>query len=275
MKALSCWRWFGIRILGVACLALSATHVQADFVGVGTANGFVWDRPTVSGGPATFQAWESFASTTGPNAPQTVFGAGTGNPSAVTTGTGGSGLGFGGGAGATWNAINAAGVANIFNTSGDSFLTSGGNIYSPTGIVTPRIFVPNNIDNSVGNQIFGSTYLTLQVRTQGSLPDLNSFRLTDPVSGSLVAPRSISVLATQVLGGFGGTLQDTIANFLVAGNADLYQIDFSAGSSSLSLDRVAVDTHYSSTSSIPEPSSLALLSVVAIFGSIRRRIRSC
>lgn len=274
MKVLGYWPWFGIEILRVAYLTLlgiSIAPVEADFIDISIPNGFAWDRPTTTGGPATFQAWETFNSTTGPNVPQTVFGVGAGNASAVTTGSGSGGLGFGGMSGATWNTINASGVANLFDTSANSFVAPSGNIYSPTGIVTPRLLIPNNIDGTVGNQIFGSTYLTLQVRTQGSLPDLNSFRLTDPVSGSLVAPQSVSILATQALGGFGGTLQDTIANFLVSGNADLYQIDFSASSSSLSLDRVAVDTFYSSSSAVPEPSSLALLSVAIGIGFYRRR----
>lgn len=265
--------------LALCFLVLSARFCHADFVTISTLDGYSWNRPTTTGGTATFQAWEAFTSTTGPNAPGTVFGVGTGDPSTVSSGTANNNLGFGGPAGATWNTINSAGVPNAFNTTPvGSFVTSGGNIYSPAGIVTPRIEIPNNIDNLIGNQSTGFTSLILQVRTQGSFPDYNSIRLTDPTSGSLLAPNDITVLATASLGGFGGTLQDTLIRFLnVPGNADLYTIDFAAASSSMSLDRLAVDTFFSnsiiSAPAIPEPNVGILAGVATLVLGYRRRTR--
>jgi hypothetical protein len=259
----------GCFLWSMAALSLLAGAVQADFATVSLVNGDAWDRPTLLGGPATFYAWENFNSPAGPNSPETVSGVGTGSTSTVTMT---SLNGFGGPAGSTWNTIpgNGPATADAFNTGIDSFLT-GGNIYSPTAIVTPRILIPNNIDGISGNQLTGFTVLTVQARTRGNLPDPLSFRLTDPISNSLISPFNFEVLATQVLGGFGGTLQDVRADFYVAGNADLYQIDFSAGSSSMSLDRLSVDTFFSPTA-VPEPSSLLLLAT-STFALVRRRRR--
>jgi hypothetical protein len=249
---------------------------RADFVLDLNVNGHFWNRPTATGGPATFQAWETFASVGGPNAPQTVQGVGTGVGSTVSTGLPNAFLGFGGPAGTVWPTVNAAGTPNAFNsdpTAGmNSFLTSGGNIYSPSAIVSPRITIPNNIDGILGNQIDGVTSFVLQVRTIG-LPDLNSFRLTDPTSGTLLAPVSpiVELGTLSFSSGFGtSTIYDHLVRFQAPGNADLYQIDFTSAGSSLSLDRIAVDTFYS-PNVIPEHSSLALIGIASAVSLLRRK----
>ena len=155
----------------------------------------------------------------------------------------------------------------------NSFLTSGGNIYSPSAIVSPRITIPNNIDGLVGNQLNGVTNIVLQIRTLG-LPELNNIRLTDPVSGTLLSPISpITELGTLSFNnGFGtSTYYDHLVRFQANGNADLYQIDFAAVDTSLSLDRIAVDTFFSPIA-VPEPSSFSLLGL-ASFVIFRRRSR--
>lgn len=283
MKSIVSW-WLvgagrGLAVACCVCMGLYATSpAKADFVLDLNVNGYIWNRPTAVGGAATFQAWETFTSVTGPNAPQTVQGVGTGLGATMSTGVANTMLGFGGPAGSVWTTINAAGLPNAFNSDpaaiANSFLTSGGNIYSPTAIVSPRITIPNNIDGVAGNQIDGVTNFILQIRTLG-LPDLSSFRLTDPVSGTQLTPVSSAVeLGTLSFNnGFGlSTYYDHLVRFQAAGNADVYQIDFTTAETSLSLDRIAVDTFFTPTS-VPEPTSFALL-VLASAIAYRRRNRT-
>ncbi len=255
MNGSSVCRQFAFRsmvALSVAILGASAS--RADFILVSVENGYAWNRPTAVGGNATFQAWETFSSTSGPNAPQRVEGV---NPpsdpllNGMSIGAANSFKGFGGATGAIWNPINAAGTANVFESVDPTnvFLTSGGNIYSPTLSLFPRITIPNNIDGQLGNQIEGTTTIILQVRTIGATPNLNSFLLTDPVSGLQVNPLTapLNIGSLSVSGGPGGTLafNDYLVRFETPGNADLYTIDFASSGSSMSLDRVSVDTFYS------------------------------
>lgn len=264
--------------LAVATL-LSAPTSRADFVLDLNVNGYTWNRPTSTGGSATFQAWETFfGGVSGPNSPQSVQGTGTGLGSSMSTGGANALFGFGGPVGSAWTTINSAGVPNAFNSDpaagANSFLTSGGNIYSPSAIVSPRITIPNNIDGVAGNQINGVTNVVLQIRTIG-LPDLNSIRLTDPVSGTLLSPTSpITELGTLSFNnGFGtSTYYDHLVRFQATGNADLYQIDFTSAGTSLSLDRIAVDTFFS-PSAVPEPTSFALMGFASLI-AFRRRARS-
>ncbi len=117
------------------------------------------------------------------------------------------------------------------------------------------------------------TNFVLQIRTLGR-PDLTSFRLSDPVSGTLLSPISpISELGTLSFNnGFGtSTYYDHLVRFQATGNADFYQIDFTTVETSLSLDRIAVDTFFSPIA-VPEPTSFALMGLASLFLVARRRV---
>jgi hypothetical protein len=153
---------------------------------------------------STYAQWEVFGSTSGPNAPDVGQ--------------------FVGGV--------VAGSFNAFDRGNQSFVTGSGNIYSINGFVRPQVDIPN-----FG---FGSGYVTtvlVQTRT----------------FGFEIAPASVLVngvgavgsteLFRQALGGPGGNLVDTLWRFELAGNAALYTLTFEAGATSMSLDRVAIDTY--------------------------------
>jgi hypothetical protein len=233
-------------------LAVGTLAVQADFFLPTT-----WTRPAASGTNNTFQGWEIFTSATGPNAPQTVPGPAFG------------------GAG-NWAPINPGGTANAFDSNAPgngSFVTGGGNIYNPAGLVAPRAIVPNNIDLTAGTNNAGWTTLVFQLRTQGGVLDINSGRL----NGTIV-PVSVAVPFNQpISGGFGGVVREYWLQFQVPGNADTYQFDIAPLETSVSFDRLAVDTAWNPTaasqgeafleptplSAVPEPATWAMIGLVA------------
>lgn len=239
-----------VRLTLLSCLALVASQARADFI-TPTFDAYGWDRPTVTGGNATFQAWDVFTSVAGPNTPHKV-----------------SGPAFGGSVSDTWTTVNAFGNPNARDTTGSPavFLTSGGNIYSPSVVTLPEVTIPN-----AGGQSAGVTTILLQVRTVGTDLDLNSVKLFDPVSNA-----KLSYISTQEIfrapAGPGGNTVDNLFRFDVAGNASLYTLTFNGLGSSTSLDRVAVDTFYNPTATaVPEPSSLLLAVAVCGLGGWRLR----
>lgn len=137
-----------------------------------------------------------------------------------------------------------------FDSSGGSFVTSSGNIYSfavPTNI---HVIIPSFEDASAA-----STTILLQVRTQGTEADPLSFT----IGGA--APSATEELFRE------GVIVDTLYRWDIAGNAASYEVLFNASGSSMSLDRVAVDTFVN----VPAPGAAALLAIGAIVGMRRRR----
>ncbi|MBX9654394.1 hypothetical protein K2Y11_12335 [bacterium] len=207
------------RFAAVFGLAFSLTSVQAAFV----VPGFRGEANT------TYQEWNIFSSTAGPNAPDVANS-------------------------------NVNGTANVVELSGGAFVTSGGNIYSPTFVTSFSVTVPDfNL---------GSGYITnavIQIRTQGTNVD-NSSVLFNGVSAV-----SATLLHSEVLGGFGGNLEDWEYVFSnVPSNLSLDTITFHAAGSSMSLDRLSVDTQ---AVAVPEVSSFLMIGVAAatVFGIARRR----
>ncbi|MFT3881131.1 MAG: hypothetical protein QM703_15895 [Gemmatales bacterium] len=243
----------------VYTLALSAMAAGISFADFYAPT--AWTRPTATSTVATFQGWETFSSVTGPNAPQIVPGPAFG------------------GAG-NWAPFNLGGTANAFDSSAPgngAFVTGGGNIYSFAAPVTPRVIVPNNLDLTAGTNNSGWTTLIFQVRTQGSVLDITTGRLN-----GTILPVSSEIIYDQVIpGGFGGNVRDYWLQFQVAGNADSYQFDISGPDSSVSFDRMAVDTIWNSSaqnqsqafleatplSAVPEPSTWALCGITLLIGS--------
>lgn len=243
-------------LFSLIALASSSVLAHADFYAP-----TVWSRPTASSTVATFQGWDVFTSHVGPNAPHTV-----------------SGPAFGGVG--SWVPINIGGVANAFDSNAPgngSFVTGSGNIYSPAGTVTPRAIVPNNLDLTAGTNNSGWTTLIVQIRTQGSFLDITTGRL----NGSIL-PVATEIIYNQIIpGGFGGFVRDYWLQFQVPGNADFYQFDISTLETSVSFDRIAVDTVWNPTalnqgdafleptplSAVPEPSTWALCGLTALIGA--------
>jgi hypothetical protein len=198
----------------VGCFQLVARETSAAFIQPTT-----WTRPASSAQATsdrtTYQSYDVFTTAAGPNTPDIAN-------------------------------INPNGTANAYDTSGGSFITSGGNIYS--------FSVPTLIEATVPNFGLGSGFVTnvlLQVRTLGSVVDTNSIKLIaysgnagNPYpTATAIAPASQQLLLDEPdQSGFGGTDQEWAFSFSIAGNAASYKLAFNASASSVSLDQLSIDT---------------------------------
>jgi len=155
---------------------------------------------------------------------------------------------------------NLNGTASATETTGTAFVTSGGNIYSFAAATAFNVVIPD-FD-------LGSGYITnavVQIRTQGTELDTASILFNG------VAASSATLLYTEALGGFGGALEDWEFVFTnVAGNIASDLITFQASGSSMSLDKISVDTQ---AVAVPEAGTLLLsgMSVLGIWFYVRRR----
>lgn len=170
---------------------------------------------------------------------------------------------------------NANGSASLTENTGGGFITGGGNIYAPMvatdfTVTVPEADVPTPAHNVTA---------VVQVRTLGSEMDYGSIRLNG------LAPIDTAELDRQALGGFGGSLVDAWLLFAVpyadfgdgvAGVEDL-TLTFNASASSMSLDRLSIDTavrpfgFYNEPNPVPEPASLVLLTLGGGAVMARRR----
>lgn len=219
-------------VVASALLAGIVSSASADFIVPDTGT-YGWDRG--SSAFSTYAEWDVFASPAGPNAPDVGSFVGGTLP----------------GSAADFNVFDAGAPDS------GSFITSGGNIYSFSGVVSPQIEF-GGFGIGPGN----FTTVLLQVRTLGNEVDMDTVRLNETI-----APDEIVELDRVTLGGFGGVQVDTLFTFQLDGNLDSYTINFDALGSSMSLDRVALDTF----TFVPAPGSAALLALGGVLASRRRR----
>ncbi|MGP1272763.1 MAG: GC-type dockerin domain-anchored protein [Phycisphaerales bacterium] len=166
-------------------------------------DGYGWERTDAM---ATHHEWDDFVSASGDNAPDIAA-----SPAVVP---------------------GSATQPTVVETSGGAFLTTTGNIYSINAIVSFLVEVPTFTEPG------GTTEVLLQTRTQG--------REIDPltITANGVAPVEVVELYRLVLGPddiFGGSLVDALWRFEVP-NASSVTIEFEAEDTSMSLDRLSVDT---------------------------------
>ena len=228
-------------VAAAAVTSAGARHAAAAFVTPSD-----WVRPSSDAGATasltTYQEWNSFTSPAGPNDPDVAEvnpNAGTGpNPS----------------------------KANLYDTSGASFVPGSGNIYSPSAATLLDADVP-----SFGLGATHTTAVLFQVRTLGSELDYDSVRLTyndGTANRTITYDGDREELARAALGGFGGSQVDSLFRFEVPFSPATFKIEFDAAGSSMSTDRVAVDTF---TAAVPEPASLGVAAAAGLLLVRRRR----
>jgi len=241
-------------LLAGAALSLIAVPARAAILDIADQSG--WTRGSAG---STYQEWDIFVNPDGPNAPNSPGvtppdGAFPADVAAVP--------------------FNPNGIADVGDASASAFITSGGNIYSPTAAIDLNIDVPNYNESTAA-----FTTVVLQVDTQGTSLTEDSVLL-----GGL-APDAAAIHAEEELGGFGGLKQSWWFQWTLPGNADSYHFDVLAAEASLSIDKVAVDTIFAATgqqaftvttpTAVPEPASWMLAAVAGLLlgtlGVIRRR----
>lgn len=155
---------------------------------------------------------------------------------------------------------NLNGTAALTELTGLGFVTSGGNIYSFSGATSFTVDVPD-FD-------LGGGYLTnavVQIRTQGTPVDTASFLFNGMTADSA------TLLYEEALGGFGGSLQDWQFVFSgFAGNLPLDTVTFQASGSSMSLDRISIDTQ---AVAVPEAGTILLTGVSLLVTGVFIRCR--
>ncbi len=129
-------------------------------------------------------------------------------------------------------------LPDVAETSGSAFLTSTGNMYSFTDIMDFEVRVPNAGDTTPGI----TTTVLLQVRTLGREIDYSTMLIDGQAPVEIV-----ELFREDLQGDFGGgfvvgfTLE-RLFRWELAGNASEYVIEFTTAESSVSLDKIAVDT---------------------------------
>ena len=189
----------------VAACVVSAATAEFETPTVSTEG---WDREVTAF--STYAEWDVFSSPVGPNAPDVGAFVGGVLPEEALP----------------FDAYDADEI-------GGSFITSGGNIYSFSTNVAPRIEIPG-----FGLGPGHSTTILVQFRTLGSV-----FSPETALLNGTVLPEEIVELDIQPLSGFGGGVQaDMLVRFELDEDLTGYVVDFTASATSMSLDRIAVDT---------------------------------
>lgn len=141
------------------------------------------------------------------------------------------------------------GTASLTETTGQGFLTGGGNIYS---FSAPTAFVVTLPTYNLGNGF--ETKVVAQFRTLGTELQYSNILLDGQ------APTFTQELARTALGGFGGDQVDYLASWTLPSNTNSLNFTFNASGSSMSLDIVHVDG-FASAVAVPEPSSMAIIGI--------------
>ena len=218
----------------VAALVLAATAAptaRAAFVAP------AWDRPAdavqATADGTTYQAWDVFTGLTSQS------------PDAAS--------------------VNPAGVAALDELTGGAFVTGGGNIYSPSVATRFAVVLPGLAAGGPGD----GTNFHVQLRTLGSELDLGSLTL-DGTPADALDGYAYAELDRVPLGGFGGSQVDHLFTFFSPDASADFALGFAAASSSMSLDRVSVDTLVGA-GTVPEPAAGVTLLSAGLLALRRRR----
>ena len=146
-----------------------------------------------------------------------------------------------------------------------AIVTSGGNIYSFAGPTSFDVTVPG-----YGLGAGSTTRIVAQIATQGNPLQPSSLQMTYSNGGSITTPPTALYDRGLIVDG-AISRNEWLAVWDIAGfNPSSSVIEFASSTSSMSLDKVAVDSYTkvgnfaALPAAIPEPTSLALIGLAAI-----------
>jgi hypothetical protein len=143
------------------------------------------------------------------------------------------------------------------NTAG-AFLTSGGNIYSPSVATDFTVTLGGYVPTVAGTRV-----VALRTATLGSELDYASMLLNG------VAGTRTETFRENITGGFGGAEVESLWLWTLT-DAASYVFDFNAASSSVSMDQIAA--YVGPVNAVPEPGTWALMAGgLALVGVWRMR----
>lgn len=167
----------------------------------------------------------------------------------------------------------------------DSFATivGSGNAYGFNFAPGLPAFQPEFVTDATLNVRSGiaggsNTRIVAQWRTQGSELDYERLLLRTTPTAEGIAPSLSLETGRSSLGGFGGELVDHMAIWDLTSSQAEFNIDFNADANHMSLDQVRIDsftqaTPFAAVTAVPEPGSLALLSLATGLAANRYRRR--
>ena len=144
------------------------------------------------------------------------------------------------------------GTARLGETSGGAFVTSGGNIYSPSVVSAFTVSTPGLAEAAT---------VLLRVSTLGSL-----LSTTATLNG--IGATAQETFSATITGGFGGAEKDWVWSWTLPAAAASYEFAFESAASSVSLDQTAVFA-----APVPEPGTYAMfgLGLLAVAFGVRKR----
>lgn len=154
------------------------------------------------------------------------------------------------------------GSYQVAETTGSAFLTSGGNIYSPS---SPTAFTLDA--NSLGS---GTSNVFLRVATVGAFDTTLGQSLTGFTLNGLTGAYS-ELFNETITGGFGGNEVEGLISWLGVTHTGSLNIAFNAIGSSVSLDQLSLDV-----AAVPLPAAVYLMGsgLAGIAAMARRRQRA-
>ncbi len=229
-----------------------AAPTRAEIFGPGsvipgvTGDVFTWSRGDAN---STFSGWDRFEAVFVPGFAGTPF------------------------TDSTPDVVGQFGAPGSISVSPGAVGVGSGNAYSP--------FVALQFNSVVNSGTSGgpNTRIVAQFRTGGSELAYGAISLnTSLTNRGNIAPSLLLETGRLTLGGFGGDQVDYLALWDLASSQSAYRLDFGAAESSLSLQEFYVDSFTQSdafstpfVTAVPEPTSMAILGLVAAGGAVYRR----